>query len=94
MSDLHVRKCDNCDKEQRDGTGEYHVWYDPDKWDGWWHLGVSVWDSKESYDFCSLECVSAWVEKRKLEIAEAETMDGYANPWMNPRASAKEPGDV
>ena len=69
MSKRNIIMCDapSCGKEYQEGSGEFYTPYDPDFDTFWWQLRIRVFDTPECYDFCTIECLSDWVEERKEE---------------------------
>lgn len=66
MSLIYRKRCDQCRRERETGDPELAFWYslyraDPRQFD--------LVGNSDSYDFCSLPCLSAWVATRELEMA-------------------------
>ena len=84
MSTKYVVVCDNCGEEEFEGSGEYHTNYDADKWDCWWKVSMTVFDSKHQYDFCSIACLRQWANEKLDGSQFYPPLKDPAHPWEPP----------
>jgi hypothetical protein len=66
VSWVHRVKCDGCHRERDTDHPELLHWYRVDRR----VLGIELPDSDaDTYDFCSLPCLTTWAASRELEMS-------------------------